>query len=185
MKRLVAFIIVAIATGAAAQPPQMPDVRQHTPPEEEAPWQELKEVKPPAFPKQENLREFYVSPVTTNSYFIDASTLSVGSDRIVRYVLVVVTSGGATNVSFEGINCENRRWKFYATGRNDGTWVNSRATRVEWRPIENKDIIRHHAALSRDLFCPGGVAIATAKEGRSALIRGTHPNSLSSHTDVR
>ena len=183
MKLLVAFIVAAIATGAAAQLADV-QVKQHSPPAEDVPWQELKDVAPPAFPKQENLREFYVGPVTANSYFIDASTLTVGSDRIVRYVLVVVTSGGATNVSFEGMNCEERSWKLYATGRSDGTWVNSRASRIDWRPIENKSVNRHHAALSRDLFCPSGVAIVTAEEGRNALRLGTHPNSLSSHPDV-
>jgi hypothetical protein len=84
---------------------------------------------------------------------IDDSTLTVGSDGVVRYVLVVQTSGGATNVSFEGINCKDRSWKHYATGNRDsGTWTKSRAARIEWRPIENKPINRHHAALSRDFF---------------------------------
>lgn len=182
MTRLIVCIFAAISMGAAAQ---MPDVRINPNVEDEEPWQELKNVKPPAFPMQENLREFYVGPVTTNSYFIDASTLAVGSDRVVRYVLVVMTSGGATNVTFEGINCEDRRWKLYATGRNDGTWADSRAARDEWRPIENKPVNRHHAALSRDLFCPGGVAIVTAEEGRNALRLGMHPNSISAHPDVR
>jgi hypothetical protein len=144
--------------------------------EEEKPWQELG-VEPPAFPKQENLKEFYVSPVATNKYFIDASTLAVGADGVVRYVLVVKTSGGATNVSFEGIRCEERTWKHYATGRSDGaTWTTSRAARNDWRPIENKPVNRHHAALSRDLFCPSGSAIQTADEGRNALRLGKHPN---------
>lgn len=178
MKRLTAFAIVAIAAGAVAQP------QMHLPGgnpnfEEPEPWQELKEVEPPAFPRQENLREYYVGPATTNSYFIDASTLSVGSDGIVRYVLVVRTSGGATNVSFEGINCKELTWKHYATGRSDGTWVKSRAIRTEWRPIENKPVNRHHASLSRDLFCPAGNAINTADEGRNALRLGQHPNSNS------
>ena len=34
---------------------------------------------------------------------------------------------------------------------------------------------RHHAALSRDYFCPGGVPIFKADEGRDALRRGKHP----------
>jgi hypothetical protein len=125
--------------------------------EEEAPWVELQDVEPPAFPRKENLREFYVSAAATNQYMIDSSTLTVGSDGVVRYVLVVQTSGGATNVSFEGINCKDRSWKHYATGNRDsGTWTKSRAARIEWRPIENKPINRHHAALSRDFFCPRG-----------------------------
>lgn len=145
--------------------------------EEEAPWQEQRDVEPPAFPKQENLREFYVSEVATNKYLIDSSTLTVGIDGVVRYVLVVQTSGGATNVSFEGINCKGLAWKHYATGRSDGTWVKSRALNVDWRSIENKPVNRHHAALSRDLFCPAGTAIGSADEGRNALRLGKHPNS--------
>jgi len=145
---------------------------------EEQPWQE-QDVEPPAFPKKEDLREFYVSAVATNKYMIDAATLSVGSDGIVRYVLVVETSGGATNVSFEGINCKDRAWKHYATGNNaNATWTRSRAARNEWRPIENKPVNRHHAALSRDLFCPMGNAILSADEGRNALRLGKHPNSM-------
>jgi hypothetical protein len=180
MKRLVIFIAAAITTGVAAQVPLMPDVKTNPNFEEEnEPWRELKEVEAPAFPLRENLREFYVGPATANTYLIDASTLSVGSDGIVRYVLVVRTAGGATNVSFEGINCKERTWKHYATGRGDGTWVKSHATRIEWRPIENKPINRHHAALSRDLFCPAGNAINTAEEGRNALRLGVHPDSNS------
>lgn len=145
---------------------------------EEKSWQEL-EIEPPAFPKDENLREFYVSPVATNKYFIDASTLAVGTDGVVRYVLVVKTSGGATNVSFEGIRCKESAWKLYATGRSDSaTWTKSRATRIDWRPIENKPVNRHHAALNRDLFCPQGNAIMTADEGRNALRLGKHPNAI-------
>ena len=173
MKRLVAFIVAVFAAGAVAEVPEY-----NTRYEEEAPWQELKDVEPPTFPLQENLREFHAGPATTNSYFIDASTLTVGDDRVVRYVLVVRTSGGATNVTFEGINCKDRTWKLYATGHRDGTWVKSRATRVEWRPIENKSVNPHHSALNRDLFCPAGIAITTAEEGRNALRLGMHPDSL-------
>jgi len=179
MKVWPAFLLAGVAVSVAAQAPN-PYSRPayNTNYEEEALWQEQQEVEPPAFPKQENLREFYVSAVATNKYFIDASTLAVGADGVVRYVLVVKTSGGATNVSFEGINCKDRSWKHYATGRSDnGTWTKSRAARIEWRPIENKPVNRHHAALSRDFFCPMGNPIDTADEGRNALRLGKHPNS--------
>jgi hypothetical protein len=145
--------------------------------EEPEEWQEQQEVEPPAFPKQENLREFYVSAVATNTYLIDESTLAAGTDGVVRYVLVVKTSGGATNISFEGIHCKDLRWKHYAAGRGDGTWARARVNRSEWRPIEYKPVNRHHAALSRDYFCPAGLAIRTADEGRNALRLGKHPNS--------
>jgi len=144
--------------------------------EEEGPWQEQQEVEPPAFPRQENLKEFYVSAVATNLYMVDGSTLAVGSDGVVRYVLVVKTAGGATNVSFEGIHCKEKRWKLYATGVADGTWRKSAAP--SWRPIENKPVNRHHAALSRDYLCPNGNPIRDADDGRNALRQGKHPNTF-------
>ncbi len=179
MKRWWAFLLLAGVVGSAAAQFGSPMMGLPAPNkyqgDDEEPWQELA-IEPPAFPKQENLREFYVSAATINKYFIDASTLAVGADRVVRYVLVVQTSGGATNVSFEGINCKALSWKHYATGRSDGTWAKSRANRIEWRPIETKMVNRYHAALSHDLFCPAGIAINTADEGRNALRLGKHPN---------
>lgn len=172
-------MLVFVATGAAAQTVDRMGyfIPKGYEGEEQKAWKE-EESEPPAFPKQENLVEIYVGAVATNKYFIDASTLAVGSDEVVRYVLVVKTSGGATNVSFEGMRCRNSAWKHYATGGSDGTWTKSRAARIEWRPIENKLVNRHHAALSRELFCPQGNPIRTAEEGRNALRLGKHPNSV-------
>lgn len=127
----------------------------------------------PAFPQEANLREFYVSEMTSHRFFVDASTLSVGTDGVVRYALVVRTSGGAVNITYEGMRCASREYRIYASGRKAGLWAGAR--RSEWRPIENKPINRHHAALSRDLFCPGGTPIRSPDEGREALRLGKHP----------
>ncbi|MDP1733310.1 MAG: CNP1-like family protein [Sulfuritalea sp.] len=179
MKPWWALLLAGVAMGVGAQrfdPNSHVEKNNYQSDEDEKPWQEL-EMELPAFPKQENLIEFYVSAVATNKYSIDASTLAAGADGVIRYVLVVQTSGGATNVSFEGMHCKEKSWKHYATGRSDGTWIKTRAARIEWRPIENKAVNRHHAALSRDLFCPMGNAIYTADEGRNALRLGKHPSS--------
>jgi hypothetical protein len=173
MKSLLAALMLSlVATSTLAQFSKPPTIN-YDPGEEEI-WQELN-PEPPAAPKQQSLLEFYVSAATSNKYFIDATTLAPGSDGIVRYVLVVLTSGGATNVSFEGMHCKERRWKHYASGRADGSWV--KVNTPAWRPLENKQVNRHHAALSRDLFCPSGEPIRTADEGRNALRLGKHPDS--------
>lgn len=130
----------------------------------------------PAFPKPENLIEFYVSAVTSNHFFIDSSSLSVGTDSVVRHVLVVKTAGGATNISFEGMRCSSIATKLYATGRSDGTWVRARVE--EWRRIEDKPVNRHHAALYSDYFCPDRTSIADPAAGRDALRRGKNPRAL-------
>ncbi len=127
----------------------------------------------PVFPRDADLIEFYVSAATANRFFVDAATLAVGPDGVVRYTLVIKTSGGAGNITYEGISCDTRMYKLYATGWADGTWAWARTG--GWRQIENKMANRHHAALSREFFCPLATPIHSADEGRDALRRGRHP----------
>lgn len=179
MKRWIALLLVGVVMNTAAQvsdPYGSPERDSRFESEEVAPWQEKEEVGLPAFPMTENLVEFYVSAVASNKFYIDTGTLSTGSDGVVRYVLVVKTSGGATNISFEGIQCDQHMWKIYATGHHDGTWKKTRAIRNDWRPIENKPVNRHHSVLRHELFCPMGIPIKTPEEGRNALRLGKHPD---------
>ena len=161
---LVTFLAgLVMLANAHARDPDDPDAPK---------WAEA-EIEPPAYPQAANLREFYVSEMTTHKFYIDATSLSVGKDEVVRYVLVVRTSGGATNTSFEGIRCESGELKIYATGHRDGQWAKAR--RSEWRRIENKTFNRHHAVLARELFCPLGAPIRSPAEGLEALRLGKHP----------
>lgn len=156
--------------------PALAEIRMRNWEDPDAPqWQE-EEAALPAFPQESNLLPFYVGEMTAHRFFIDATSLSVGKDGVVRYALVVRTSGGATNISFEGMRCETREFKIYASGRGDGTWTAARKS--EWRRIENKPVNRYHAALSRDLFCPNGTVVRTPDEGRNALRLGKHPEAM-------
>lgn len=138
------------------------------------PWQETGYELPP-FPKPENLIEFYVSAASTAKFYIDQTSISPGGkDSVVRYVLVVKTSGGATNISYEGLRCDTPQLKVYATGRADGTWYPN--PRPEWRTLKNFTLNLHQGALARNYFCPNYVPIFTAEEGRKALKRGSHPD---------
>ena len=137
-------------------------------------WQE-RVVDLPAEPLPENLLPFYVSAATDNEFFVDGTSLTVGPDGVVRYVLVVQAAGGARNVSFEGLRCETRERRVYAFGRLDGTWSKSR--NENWQRIRDVPANRHHAALFYDYFCPGGAIVAGADEARDALRRGGHPES--------
>lgn len=137
-------------------------------------WHEI-EVTLPTAPRADALLPFSVSATTSNSFFIDGRALSVGSDGVVRYALVVLSPEGGRNVSYEGIRCETRERRIYASGRGDGSWSKSRAN--EWVKIQDVSGNRHHAALFLDYFCPGGIAARDAEEVRDALRRGGHPES--------
>lgn len=115
-------------------------------------WKEI-EAKIPAYPKDANLLSFRAGGASPHRFFIDAQSLSVGEDDVVRYTLVVKTAGGATNVSFEGIRCEMRQQKYYALGHAGGNWT--RARNPQWRRIDYHDINLHHAVLFADLLCSG------------------------------
>jgi hypothetical protein len=168
---LVAFLGVFGLQPVAADSDEDDEVR---------PWQEVA-VQLPAAPLQENLLPFYVSAATNNEFYVDGASLSVGADGVVRYVLVVQTQGGARNVTYEGLRCETKERRLYASGRPDGTWARSRND--EWRRIQNMATNRHHAALIFDYFCPSGAIVRDVAEARDALLRGGHPNRRKSGLD--
>lgn len=116
-------------------------------------WVEI-ETSLPMFPKPSGLVEFSVSAVSENRFLIDVDTLSIGKDGVVRYSLVVRSSRGAENVSFEGIRCATREQKFYAFGQRNGTWM--RVQSAQWRVIEQREINRQHAVLYADFLCSHG-----------------------------
>ncbi|HRL77231.1 MAG TPA: CNP1-like family protein [Candidatus Accumulibacter phosphatis] len=131
------------------------------------------EVELPAFPRTENLIPFTVSATTNNQFLIDSSSLSVGSDAVVRYTLVIVSPAGARNVSYEGMKCATGERRLYALGRADETWA--RARNDQWKRISNSTLNRHHAALFSEYFCPITVVQQTPEQMINTLRRGGHP----------
>lgn len=142
--------------------------------DEEKTWQEIA-IQLPAAPAPENLLPFEVSATATQTFAIDAKSLTVGSDGVVRYTMVSKSQGGATNVSYEGIRCESFEKKLYAFGRPDGSW--SRSRRDKWEPITGGIANRQHAALARDYLCQEKMVAGSAEE---MVRRIRYQNSLSS-----
>ena len=113
----------------------------------------------------------FVAATSEFRFFIDPASLSVGSDGVVRYVLVARSPAGVDNVSFEGMRCTSAEVRTYALGR-DGAWT---AKPGAWRTIEPRSVQRWHNALYREYFCPQKAPIGSAREGIDALRRGGHP----------
>jgi hypothetical protein len=134
-------------------------------------WKE-DEVRLPPYPRDANLIEFPVSSGATFRFFIDAASLSVGQDGVVRYTLVARSPAGASNVSYEGIRCSSKSYKVFAQGAG-GAWSPSRQS--EWRFIEARTIQRWHNVLYFEFLCPRHRPIENAAEGVEALRRGGHP----------
>lgn len=133
------------------------------------PWAELQQQLP-AYPADENLIPLDVGAATSHRFFVDGKSVSVATDGVVRYTLVIKAAGGASNVSFEGIRCESREQKYYAIGRNDRTWA--RARNPQWRRIEFQHINAQHITLYGAYLCRGKIMMESAGQIVQALRRG-------------
>lgn len=168
MRRLASVALCLALVACAGDAPEQSDwERSH----DALNWQETR-VTLPAYPKKANLAKFDVGARPDFRFLIDASTLSVGSDGVVRYVLVARSPEGAENVSFEGLRCRDGEYKIYATGGGNGTWISTGAPR--WRPVE-QGAGSWHKELANDYFCPMKEPIRTVAEGVDALRRGGNP----------
>lgn len=123
------------------------------------PWQEIA-VQLPPLPEARNMLPFEVSATATQQFAIDASSLSVGADGVVRYVLVARSESGAENISYEGLRCASLESKLYAFGHREGGW--SRSRRDGWEPIQGNAANRQHAALADGYLCDGHVVAGDA-----------------------
>jgi hypothetical protein len=115
-------------------------------------WVENKVDTLPPLPSDRNLLPFDVSQNTPLQFYIDAASLSVGSDGVVRYSVVVTSPSGARNINYEGIRCDNYTWRQYASlnETHDG-W--DRTVLSDWMRIENGNLNAYQAALYTDYFC--------------------------------
>lgn len=125
----------------------------------------------PAYPRPDQLLEFEVAASRDFRFFVDAASLSLGPDKVVRYVLVARSGAGAETVTYEGMRCQNGEVRIYAVGR-DGAWAGRPGP---WRVIEPRSVQRWHNTLFREYFCPQREPIASVREGLDALRRGGHP----------
>lgn len=122
----------------------------------------------PAFPRRENLIEFAVLGADGFGFFVDRSSIVVGDDGVVRYVLVARSPNGVENVTYEGLRCESVELRRYALGRPDATW---HASSSPWQPLARP----WHRVLHREFFCARNVPLGSAAEGVRALQSGGHP----------
>jgi len=171
-RHLAGALLAAAAAGALAQDrprDSAADSIDFTP----KPFEESK-IKLPAPPKTENLIRFEVGPTHRGfEHFVDAASLSLDIDGVLRYTLVINSDMGASNVTYEGIRCVTRERKIYAYGLKDGAWRERKD--AEWKKIENPRVEGAVFVLYNDFFCPGRAGLRTAGEALAALKAGGHP----------
>lgn len=179
--RLCAALALMLAAGAAAaQNTNDPRDSVMRPSENATDWgreQQQRdwsgvEVALPPYPQEKNLIEFTVGPRFRGlRYYVDAASVFVSRENLVRYTLVARSPSGVSNVSYEAMRCDNGTYKVFALG-NDGRWSRRES---DWRDVEPRAVGASHTVLRWDFFCPMRGTILSGAEGVDALRRGMHP----------
>ncbi|MDQ3260627.1 MAG: CNP1-like family protein [Pseudomonadota bacterium] len=129
-------------------------------------------IAPPDYPRDEDLIPVEMA-ASSNRFFVDGKTLSLGADGVMRYTMVIRSTGGALNVTYEGIRCDTREKKLYALGRKDRTWGAARSSK--WTAVTESGTRTYQTALMKDFFCPQEASVKTTEEAIDALRAGFHP----------
>jgi hypothetical protein len=118
-------------------------------------WSELKTPAPPAY-SADGLIPIDMPSHISVKIGVDPSTIAVGSDGVVRYVVVMKNATGNMNAAFEGIRCVTDEVKTYARVGASGEW--SLTSDPQWRPINDNVPSRHSIAIARQGACVARVA---------------------------
>lgn len=126
-------------------------------------WSELKTQAPPAYSIDGLILIDMPSHISVK-IGVDPSTIAVGSDGVVRYVVVMKNGTGNMNAAFEGIRCVTDEVKTYARVGASGEW--SLVDDPQWRAINDNMPSRHSMAIARQ-----GACVARAATSNSEVVK--------------
>ena len=108
----------------------------------------------PAVPKAADLVQFEFNTTSRHHFAFDPASMLLRGNEILQLTIVVSTSGGAVNVSYEGFNCQNATHRLLAIASPDGSW----------QPVQNSQwvaarraglVLGQHYAIYK-AACSGG-----------------------------
>lgn len=135
---------------------------------EDKPWVE-QQSKLPLYPKVENLIRIPLESMKSFLVAVDATSIDIGQDGVVRYVLVARSPSGSENISFEGIRCATRERKLYAIGKADSTWGAVRSPAWADYGTHSRS---YHNELAREYFCPRHSPVSSVADAIVNIRRG-------------
>ncbi|WP_094781590.1 CNP1-like family protein [Paraburkholderia ribeironis] len=165
-----AIVVACVATGAllagcssAGKPTNKDDSAFTYLLDRKSNWVENTVDTLPPLPQDSTLLPFEVSGNTPLQFAIDRNSLTVGTDGVVRYTVVVTSPSGARNINYEGIRCDTYEWRLYAglNADHDG-W--DRTVANDFTRIENGALNAYHAALYQDYLCANKLPATNAKQ---------------------
>ena len=114
-------------------------------------WKES-DITIPAFPNQDDRIQVQIDRADMPfEFYIDPASVSVGSDDIWRYTIVIESNSGASNVLHEGIRCSTNEYRTYAYGTYDNKFIKARVS--NWKNILGGGAMAHRYDLKKHYLC--------------------------------
>lgn len=142
---------------------------------EAAGWREADYVLP-SRPDERNLLAFRVGSHPVGRFLVDAESLTVGKDGVIRYALVMRGSGGASSATFEGVRCGTSERRLYASLERDGGWRLFKKSAWQPLPFAGSSIVMSgyggsdpRATLAYSYLCDGPAPRRTREDIVSRL----------------
>ena len=154
--KLVAVLAGVFFAGAVAADNPAQGYRSNTwfgtPDNYAEPWKESEAVLPDA-PADENLTALISDRFADEyEYVIDRNSVSLQSDLVFRYTVVIRAPTGVSNGFYEGINCETRSYKTYGILTENGF---QKTLSSSWKPMPKTGLTIFRSVLLDEFVCIG------------------------------
>ncbi len=153
LKYLLLGLLLGLAQSLHAQ--RNPDIGQPereflSSPEEK--WSESDQIKFPHAPHEGDLVRLDSKLIEGRyEYFIDRASISMGSDTVLRYTVVLESNNGARNTFYEGIRCATSEFKTYAYFTQTGEFK-ALASKA-WRKLKSTGPYDYRRLLAERYVC--------------------------------
>jgi hypothetical protein len=136
-------------------------------------WKELDAPPPPPLRTQGLIPLEVPGSASSLRFAVDPASVSVGTDSVVRYVVVAAGTSGVTNGIYEGIRCSTGEVKVYARHTPDSGWVPAKGS--DWKDLYGVPNSRYSLAVARNGAClgraPNGPAVQIVRDLRAPADR--------------
>lgn len=111
----------------------------------------------PAVPKAADLVRFEFNTTSRHQFAVDPASMLLRGNEMLQLTIVVTSSGGAINTSYEAFNCQNGTRRLLAVASLDGSW----------QPVENSQwvaargaglVLGQHYAIYKAACTGGGLS---------------------------
>ena len=111
-----------------------------------------KAIDLPPFPRARDLLPIRGDAAGSDyNYYIDVNSVSLTTDEVLHYTIVIQSPRGASNIVYEGIRCATQEIKVFAYGTRDGRFT--RMPDPQWIYVHTQGPLGYRTALVERYVC--------------------------------